>query len=378
MILISEISIQVRYAMRDDHRQLIGIGFTVTVVAGAVLVAHNFLRPMAWAGIIAIGTWPLYLRWERTLGGRRPLAATTFALFVTLLITVPLYYLGSLLAHEIRVLSGFLIQANNVGTPAPPWLQNLPMVGAQAVSWWNDTLGQPRGLAEYFDPESLTSLEGMGKLFTGIGAQVLHRLVHLAFALLTLFFCYLNGESVVHQIEAIGNYCLGKRWEVYSARIPVSIRATVDGLVLVGLVEGLLLGIGYAVAGVPSVVLLGTVSALLAIIPFGAPVAFGGVAIYLLAQGHTAGALGIAIWGFLILFIADHFVRPAMIGGATKLPFLAVLFGILGGVELLGLLGLFVGPIVMVFFVTLWREPDLFGKELLPNTPSADPPLRSA
>jgi predicted PurR-regulated permease PerM len=107
---------------------------------------------------------------------------------------------------------------------------------------------------------------------------------------------------------------------------------------------------------------------ILAIIPFGAPLAFGAAAALLAVQGATIAAIAILVWGAVILFIADHFVRPAMIGNATQLPFIAVLLGILGGVETLGLIGLFVGPVVMTLFVTLWHEERRF-REAKPLDP---------
>jgi predicted PurR-regulated permease PerM len=162
-------------------------------------------------------------------------------------------------------------------------------------------------------------------------------------------------------MEAIGHHLIGTtRWTLYSTKVPTAIRATVNGLVLVGLAEGLLLGIGYEFASVPSAVLWAAATGVLAIIPFGAPLAFGAVAALLLVGGNTAGAIGILAWGTVVLFVADHFVRPAIIGNATKLPFVAVLLGILGGVETLGLIGLFVGPVVMTLFVTLWHEEKLY------------------
>jgi predicted PurR-regulated permease PerM len=92
------------------------------------------------------------------------------------------------------------------------------------------------------------------------------------------------------------------------------------------------------------------------VIPFGAPVVFGAAALYLIAQSKIAAAGIVLGAGFVVTFVADHFVRPVLIGGATRLPFLLVLLGILGGLESLGLLGLFVGPAVMAAFVALWRE----------------------
>jgi predicted PurR-regulated permease PerM len=123
------------------------------------------------------------------------------------------------------------------------------------------------------------------------------------------------------------------------------------------------MGISYAVVGLQAPALLGALTALLAMIPFGAPIVFAILTVILVAQGHLVIGLALFAWGALVMFIADHFIRPSLIGGAMQLPFLAVLFGILGGVETMGLIGLFLGPAIMVLFNTLWREPQLVREE---------------
>jgi predicted PurR-regulated permease PerM len=134
------------------------------------------------------------------------------------------------------------------------------------------------------------------------------------------------------------------------------VRGTVNGLVLVGLGEGVLLGIGYAVAGLSHAVLFGLVTAVLAMVPFGAPVVYIACALYLLASGQTAAAIGLFVFGTVVVFVADHFVRPILIGNSTRLPFLWVLLGIFGGLESFGLIGLFLGPAIMSVLIAFWRE----------------------
>ena len=112
----------------------------------------------------------------------------------------------------------------------------------------------------------------------------------------------------------------------------------------------------YVLAGVPHAVLFGALTAVAAMIPFAAAIAVCLAALSVLASGSAATALLIVGAGFVVTFTADHFVRPTLIGGTTKLPFLWVLLGILGGVETFGLLGLFVGPATMAAAILLWRE----------------------
>ena len=135
-----------------------------------------------------------------------------------------------------------------------------------------------------------------------------------------------------------------------------SIHGTVTGLVLVGLAEGVILGVAFAIAGVPHPVLMGTLSAVAAILPFGATVAAAFAALLLAATGSVIAAIVLFAFGAALAFATDHFVRPVLIGGATKLPFLWVLLGILGGLEVWGLLGLFLGPAIMAALILLWRD----------------------
>ena len=101
---------------------------------------------------------------------------------------------------------------------------------------------------------------------------------------------------------------------------------------------------------------MGFITAIAAMIPFLVPIVFIIAALILMLKGAMISAIIVVVWGTVVMFVADHFIKPVLIGGAIQLPFLAVLFGILGGVETLGLLGLFVGPVIMVLFITLWYE----------------------
>jgi predicted PurR-regulated permease PerM len=176
------------------------------------------------------------------------------------------------------------------------------------------------------------------------------------FCLLSLFFLFRNGDSLAAQLRHAGARAFGAGAERIGRQTIASIHATVNGLVLVGLAEGLVLYVAYLVTGVPRPTLLGAATAVGAIIPFGAPFFFGIAALLALAQGSTAGAISIVVVGALTTFVADHFVRPVVIGSATRLPFIWVLFGIFGGVETWGLLGLFLGPAIMSVLILLWRE----------------------
>ena len=136
-----------------------------------------------------------------------------------------------------------------------------------------------------------------------------------------------------------------------------AVRGTVNGTVLVALGEAALITVGYVVVGVPNPALFGVVTAAFALVPFGAWVAFGAASIVLLVLGGSAlAAAGLFGYGAAVMLVGDNFVQPAVIGGAARLPFLLALIGILGGLQSFGVLGLFVGPVVMAALLTIWRE----------------------
>jgi predicted PurR-regulated permease PerM len=349
--------------MTDNQRDVLSACFSLAIIAFALFVTQRFVLPLLWAAILCIATWPLYRRVLATMGdGKREIPAAALVTILGAVVFITPLALGvTQAAHQAPALAQLVAKANTDGLAPPDWLQRIPLAGTEIHGWWSATLGQPHGLAHLLQAGSVGRMQSASEVLKRVGSNVMHRLIDVVFAFVCLFFFYKDGAALQRQTQAIGAHLIGtQRWTLYSHKVPIAVRATVNGLVLVGLAEGVLLGIGYQIAGVPSAVLWAAATGVLAIIPFGAPLAFGAVAALLLYQGNASAAIAIAVWGAIVLFIADHFVRPKMIGNATQLPFLAVLLGILGGVETLGLIGLFVGPVVMTLFVTLWHEEKRF------------------
>jgi predicted PurR-regulated permease PerM len=346
-----------RKLMTDMQRDMIGSLFSLVVIAVAAFIMQRFFLPLVWAGILCIATFPLHRRVLARCGGRPIAAAVLMTALMACIFLVPALLALRQGIEEAPAIATFVAGANNDGLAAPAVLGRIPMVGDYINHWWLETLAQPHGLTHLFSEGSVGHMVSPSGVLKALGTQLFHRLVDFGFAFLCLFFFYMDGVGLSRQFVKIGGRWFGAaRWQHYYEKIPTAIRATVNGLVLVGLGEGVLIGIGYAIAGVPSPIIWGAITGVLAIVPFGAPVVYLCAAGLLAADGHAAAAIGVAVWGTLVLFVADHMVRPTVIGNATRLPFLAVLFGILGGVETLGLVGLFIGPVVMVLMVTLWRE----------------------
>jgi predicted PurR-regulated permease PerM len=316
---------------------------------------HEFLPALVWASIFAIALWPLYRRaCTRFPPGRHNvLMPSLFTLGITLVFLLPLALIVVPLGHDAHGVFIWIQQARKDGIPPPEFLSSLPLVGQQAKAWWISNLADPAAASALLQRVDQADLLTRSREF---GSMLLHRIVLFGFTLLTLFFLFRDGEHLGAQMRRASRRLFGPDGERIAAQMVASVHGTVDGLVLVGLGEGVLLGVAYAFAGVPHPTLFGLLTAIAAMIPFGAPVLFGLAALLLLAQGSTLAAIAVVVFGMVVSFIADHFIRPVLIGGTTRLPFIWVLLGILGGIGVWGLLGLFVGPALMAALILLWRE----------------------
>ncbi|MBW4023860.1 MAG: AI-2E family transporter [Proteobacteria bacterium] len=314
-----------------------------------------FLGALVWAGIFAIALWPLYNRaLARFRAGRHNIILpAVFTLGVAFLFILPLGLVGLQLAGQADTAEDWLQGVRTNGLAEPAIVAQLPFGRAQVDSWWHANLGSPASARKLVQQATRGHVAHVGRF---IGEQVLRRLTAFVFTLLTLFFLFREGHSVTRQMRRAAIRAFGLGGERVGQQIIASVHGTVNGLVLVGLGEGILLGIVYLLAGVPQATLLGLLTAVAAMVPFGAPVIFVLAALLLVLQNSFAWAIVVLAIGVVVTFVADHFIRPVLIGGATQLPFIWVLLGILGGVEAWGLLGLFVGPAIMAALILLWRE----------------------
>jgi predicted PurR-regulated permease PerM len=325
-------------------------------VAG-LFTLKEFLPALAWAAVFGIALLPWFQQLaERWPQHKRALLPGLFVLGVVLVFFVPLILIAVPLAADWHDARQWMAQAEQNGVAPPNALYNLPD-GAKLVELWQDKIGQPGQISTITHGAVHGAMQGGGaRVARRIGAETIHRIVLLGFTLLGLFFLLRDADSVIEQLRVGSRRAFGAPGEDIGRQIINSVRGTVNGLVLVGLGEGLLLGVAYVVAGVPDPALFGLLTAILAMVPYGATVAVVLVGGILMISGNAVGGLVIVVAGAVVAFIADHFVRPVLIGGATRLPFIWVLLGILGGITAWGLVGLFIGPAIMAALILLWRE----------------------
>lgn len=325
----------------------------LTFVALGLRVVWGFLPALIWGVIITVAVDPLYRRAQARWPHMQRALPTAFALTILLLLLIPLGLALVQLPREARSLAVWIATARSGGIPLPDWATQLPFGRDTLSTWWADALlATPEGAAAWLHRFDTTAMAHS----RAFGTALLRRLTTLAFALVTLFFLLLDRDRLVAEVDAVGNRLFGAAGERVAQQLLLSVQGTINGLVFVGLGEGAVLGIAYFLLGVPHPLLLGAATGVAAMIPLGAVIVFILAALLLVAQGATGAAIALVVIGFVVIGVADHVVRPVLIGGATKLPFLWVLVGILGGVEAFGLLGLFIGPAAMAVLIMLWRD----------------------
>lgn len=328
----------------------------VLVGIAAIYFFHGFVVPVLAALVIAFASWPIYRRLLAQVGGNTTLGATLALLFILTFLIVPIGIAISYAVEEVRQWIAWAVEANASGAPPPAWIAALPRIGGWLAEKWTEHVGQPGAIGELIQIVSGANIGNIYRAVIAAGDGIFHLLLTLLFMMIALFFVYRDGANFAGQLDLLGERILPNRWERISRVVPATISSTVTGMTLIAIGEGIILGIAYWLAGVPSPVTLGVITGIMALIPGGAPLSFTLVSIYLVASGSLFEGVALFLWGSIELFIVDKTVRPRLVGGPIKLPFLPTFFGLVGGVKTMGFLGLFIGPVLMALLVSIWRE----------------------
>ena len=318
----------------------------------AFMVVTPFLAPIAWAGVLAYASWPVATLMRRWCSGRDTLAASLTTALAAFTLFLPLLWLAWLAQQEIsRVYPA--LQTFLAAPPAvPEALRSLPWLGDWLIQQQAHLVANPQGVSAAAKAWLASHVNDVAMLVGGVGRN----LVKLVFVVVILFFFYRDGARIVHELRHVLARFIGPRVHDYLHAAGTTTRAVVYGILLTAAVQGIAAGLGYWVAGLASPVVFGVLTAILALIPFGTPVAWGTAGLWLLLQGETGAAIGVWIWGAAVVSQLDNVLRPLFISSVSPIPFLLVLFGVLGGLLAFGLVGLFVGPIVLAVVWSVWRE----------------------
>lgn len=333
-----------------DVQRAVALTLFFILLAGCFVVLRPFLAVVAWAAILVVATWPLYERVLRWSGGRRSLAALLMTLFLATLFLVPLALLAARLGPEVVDLAQAVQRATQTGLPAPPpWLAAIPFAGPHLDAQWRAAdVASLRGTME-------SNMKEIRDWVLARGGDLGEGMIEVLLSLVTAFFFYRDAEPLADLVQGGLSKIAGSR----SERIVRTVRATINGVMrgILGtaMVQAFLMAVGLALAGVPAPLFLGFVAFLLSLIPAGLALLWLPAAAWLALAGATGPAVFLAIWGAVVGAL-DNITRPLFMGDEAGLPFLLVLLGVVGGALSFGLVGLFLGPILLAVAASLIRE----------------------
>ena len=342
----------------DLTRDTLAVVFLFALIAASIWILWPFLAAVVWAIMIVVATWPILLMLQRWLLGRRWLAVTGMTLLLLAIFVLPLSFAIVAVAENFNEITAWTASLANFTLPAPPdWLGNIPLVGARVTSSWQQFAALSR--------EELTTRLApyMGEIVRWLAGQIGGLgllLAQIALTVIVAAVLYATGESAAVIALRFGSRLAGERGEHAVQLAGQAIRGVALGVVVTALVQALAGGIGLMIVGVPFAVMLTAVMFILAIVQIGvAPVLLPAVTWLYWTGSATAGTV-LLVWTVLV-FPIDNFLRPILIKQGVDLPMLLVIAGVVGGLLAFGLIGIFVGPVVLAVAYTLftaWIDED--------------------
>ena len=323
------------------------------IAIGCVDVLYPFLSAILWAAILAFTTWPVHVWLRQHLRFGHTGTALLMVMLVAVMVVLPLALVTPGGAHDARHLNTLLLNAVAAGLPeAPDWLARVPLVGNTITELWNTWAADLDAMVAFFRPYFGLVAEFGLSLLLGLANGVLG----FVLALIIAFFFFAAGDRFAVVLTAL-------LWRIAGPRAPRlievtgnTVRGVVYGILGTAVLQGILTTFGLWLAGVPRPLLFGVIAGALAVLPVGAPVVWIPASLWLLAAGHTWRGLFLFAYGLLAVSGADSVMRPYFISRGAQLPFLLTLLGVLGGALKFGLLGVFVGPVLLGVGFTLVRE----------------------
>lgn len=334
----------------DLPRTTLAILFIVGLISAALWILRPFLPALIWATMVVVATWPLMLRVQEKLWRKRWLAVVVMTIAMLLIFVVPLTLAVDAVVSNASEMAGWAHVLATVQLPQPPdWLGNIPIVGERAASMWRDIADSgPKELAKRVAPYAQEAAQWFATQVGNFGLIALNFLLTVILSAIL----YAHGETAAGGLRHFGKRLAGPYGHNAVVLAGQAIRGVAMGVVVTAIVQSLFAGIGLAVAGIPLAAVLTALIFMLCIAQIGpGPVLIGAVA-WLYWKDNTVWATALLVWS-LFVGAMDNFLRPFLIKMGADLPLLLIFAGVIGGLLAFGLVGIFVGPLVLAVTYTL-------------------------
>lgn len=328
--------------------------FITLLIVACIWVVQPFVLGFAWASMVVIATWPLMIKIQGLLWGRRSLAVIAMTLILILLFILPV----ALLVNSLIENSGPVVawaSARHLDLPDMHWLKSIPLAGKKIYSaWFNLVQGGGSAMMAKVQPY-------IGRTSGFLFAQAGHFgrfMMHLGVMLLFSVLLYWRGEQVGHGIRHFAFRLASRRGDATVLLAGQAIRAVALGVVVTALVQGVLGGIGLAVSGIPYATVLTVVMILSCLVQLGPLVVLIPAIIWLYWSGDNTWGTVLLVWSCVVGTL-DNVLRPMLIRMGADLPMILILSGVIGGLLAFGMIGLFIGPVVLAVsyrLVLVWMH----------------------
>jgi len=336
----------------DLTRTTLAVLFICILIAACFYIIRPFLSSLLWAATIVIATWPYFIKLQSRLWGKRWLAVLVITLLLLLVLIVPICFaVMTILDHSDDIIGWFKGLSGLKIPPPPGWVTKIPVVGASAANHWAHMAAvSPDELSKLLSPYATKLVAwfvGQAGNFTGL---VLHFLLSIVIAAVL----YVHGETVAGGIRKFARRLASQTGDEVATLSARAVRGVALGIVVTALVQASLAGLGLFVAGVPAAMLLTAVVLILCIAQIGPVLVMIPATIWLFYTGHTVGGCVFAVWAVGVSTM-DNFLRPVLIRKGVELPMLLIITGVIGGLIGFGIIGLFIGPVILAVTFTLLR-----------------------
>jgi predicted PurR-regulated permease PerM len=349
--------------------QLLALG---ALIATTFWIVWPFLEALAWATMIVISTWPLLLRAQAWLGGRRSLAVTVMTITLLLILVVPLYFGLSAIVENAKQVADWSKSAPTLHVPQPPaWVEGVPVIGAKLTARWQRlAAAAPEELSAHFAPYGQKLVLWFVGQVGGLGLLLLQFLLTVIIAAIL----YANGETAASGADRFARRLAGPEGEKVVHLAGQAIRGVALGVVLTAIVQTALVGVGLVAVAVPFATILTVVAFILAIAQLGPAIVLMliPVVIWVYSTSGAGWGTGFLVWAIFCTTI-DNFLRPLFIKRGVDLPILLVFAGVIGGLIAFGVIGLFIGPVALAVAYMLlvdWVSESIPSAEQEPSLPA--------
>jgi len=337
-------------ASRDLTRitlSILGIGL---LIAGSLWVLRPFLPAVLWGTMVVVSTWPLMIGLQARLGGRRGAAVAVMTVALLLVLFIPLYLAVSTIVEQADRIAELARELPNAKVPPPPpWVETVPLLGQKLAERWQALAAlDPHELTARLTPYFKTAVGWFAAQAGSFGGMVVHFLLTVVVSAIL----YARGEAAAEQLRRFFRRLAAERGDALVTLAGKAIRAVALGIVVTAVVQAAISAIGLVVVGFPFAGLLTAVIFLLCIAQLGPLVALAPCVIWLYATGSAGRATTLLVFTVVAVTV-DNVLRPVLIKRGADLSLLLILPGVVGGLLWLGIIGLFIGPVVLAVTSTL-------------------------